>query len=369
MTVRTKLTVWYAGVLFVSVVVIGGVAYHEFVIERREALQQLSAEAAAAASADAATSFQQEEEEALNDVLQITLWFGLPAAVVGLAGGWFLMRKALAPIAALTNAAGHVNEHTLHEALPRSGNGDELDRLTEVFNAMTARLDGSFQSIREFTLHASHELKTPLTVLHGELEAALQDPTLSAAQLERCETQLTEVQRLAQIVDGLTLLTKADAGQIPLAWGSVPLDELVQDTFADAQILARPSHLVVALDACEHVTVRGDRNRLRQLLLNLTDNAVKYSEPNGRVRFALRRTENHAELTLSNTGPGLSPESKARAFDRFFRGDASHNKDVDGCGLGLSISQWIVSTHGGTIGLDSQPDKQTTVTVRLPILS
>ena len=128
----------------------------------------------------------------------------------------------------------------MREPLPRTGNGDELDRLTEVFNAMTARLDDSFQRIREFTLHASHELKTPLTVLRGEMETALRDESLSAAERERAASQLDELRRLAQIVDGLTLLTKADAGQIALKLEPVRLDELVRDNFADAQILAEP---------------------------------------------------------------------------------------------------------------------------------
>src|SRR6185503_234201 len=119
--------------------------------------------------------------------------------------------------AALTRSAAQINERNLNQRLARTGNGDELDRLTEVFNAMTARLDSSFQRIREFTLHASHELKTPLTVVHGELETALQDPSLTGRERERLLSQLDETQRLTKIVDALTLLTKADAGQITLA--------------------------------------------------------------------------------------------------------------------------------------------------------
>lgn len=367
MTIRTRLTLWYAGVLFLSILVIGSVAYHEFVVERRADQRERAWAADPTGDPGARDSMEADENEALGDLFQITVWFGLPAALLGLAGGWFLMRKALAPVAALTCAAGRINEHNLREALPRSGNSDELDRLTEVFNAMTARLDHAFQRIREFTLHASHELKTPLTVLHGELEAALQDAHLTPAQRERCETQLIEVQRLTQIVDGLTLLTKADTGQVPLSWEPVRVDELVQDAFADAQILAQAGRIQVALDACEPATVRGDRNRLRQLLLNLTDNAIKYNQPGGRVSYALRRTEAHAELTISNTGPGLTTELQARVFDRFFRGDASHNNQVEGCGLGLSIAQWIVSTHGGSISMSSHADGLTGVTVKLPL--
>ena len=193
----------------------------------------------------------------LGEVFRIILWCGVPAIVLAVGGGWWMMRRALAPVAALTEAAARINEHNLANSLPRSGNGDELDRLTQVFNDMTERLDRSFARIREFTLHASHELKTPLTVMHSELETALQDSALSATQREHLESELDEVQRLAKIVDGLTLLTKADAGQIQLAREPVRLDELVQDACADAQSLARPRAVQVSMKECQPLTVTG----------------------------------------------------------------------------------------------------------------
>lgn len=356
MTIRTRLTLWYAGILFVSVLLVAGLSYQELVVEKRKPK-----------SATAAAPDKDETDDPLDDVTQILLWWGLPAALIGLTGGWWLTRKALAPVAALTTAAARIQEHNLKEQLTRTRNGDELDRLTEVFNAMTARLDGSFQRIREFTLHASHELKTPLTVMHGELETALRDEAPAAPGRERLLSQLDEVQRLAKIVDGLTLLTKADAGQIALAREPVRLDELVRDAFADAQILAQPRAVQVTIAACDEATVRGDRHRLRQLLLNLTDNAVKYNQLNGTVTLALRCAEKAAEFTIANTGAGIPPELQARVFERFSRGDASHGNTIDGCGLGLSIAQWITTAHGGTIRVESEPDKLTTVTVRLPV--
>jgi signal transduction histidine kinase len=360
-TIRTRLTLWYAGVQCASILVIGAVAYHEFVVEKnhriRTALRQ-------AGQPD--LEGPEEESEELRDIF---LGYVLPAAVLAVGGGWFLTRRALAPVAALTAAVERIDDRTLGEALPRTGNGDELDRLTEVFNAMTARLDGSFQRIRDFTLHASHELKTPLTVLHGELEAALEDPALPPAHRERCQTQLDEVQRLAKIADGLTLLTRADAGQVPLAREPVQLDDLVRDALDDALILARPNGVQVNLGACEKLVVTGNRHRLRQLLLNLTDNAIKYNEPGGSVTLTLKRIGEEAELTVANTGPGIPPEKIARVFDRFFRVDDSHNNAVEGCGLGLSIVQWIVAAHGGSIRVTSLPESLTTVTVRLPIVT
>ena len=234
------------------------------------------------------------------------------------------MRRALAPLEALTQAVERIHERNLHGRLPRTGNGDEVDRLTEVFNAMTARLDQSFERIREFTLHASHELKTPLTVMQGELETAWREETLDDAQRERLLSQLDEVQRLAKIVDGLSLLTKADAGQISLGLEPVRMLDIVREAVEDAQHLAQGQKVQVGLGASEDVIVRGDRHRLRQLLLNLTDNAIKYNRADGSVTVSLRRVGASAELVVANTGPGIPRELQSRVFDRFFRADPSH---------------------------------------------
>jgi signal transduction histidine kinase len=168
-------------------------------------------------------------------------------------------------------------------------------------------------------------------------------------------------------VDGLTLLAKADAGQIALKPEPLPFDELARDNFADLQILAEPQGIKVELEFCEEISVRGDRHRLRQLLLNLADNAVIYNQPHGRVTMSLRRAENLAEFKIANTGTGIPPEILPRVFDRFFRGDPAHESTIDGCGLGLSIAQWIVSAHNGTIQIESVPSEITIVTVRLPL--
>jgi len=291
----------------------------------------------------------------------------VPAVLLGLLGGWWLMRRALSPLADLTQAVEKVHERNLSCPLPRSGNGDELDRLTEVFNAMLARLDDSFNRVHEFTLHASHELKTPLTILCGEIETALRDESLSPAKREQLVSQLDELRRLARIVDGLTLLAKADTGQVALQLEPLRLDELVRDNFADTQILAEPQHIQVELADCKNVFIRGDRHRLRQLLLNLADNAVKYNQPQGKVTMNLHQANGAAEFIIANTGPGIPPESLPRIFDRFYRGDPAHSSAVDGCGLGLSIAKWIISAHHGTIQIESTPDKLTIVTVRLPL--
>jgi signal transduction histidine kinase len=339
---------WYSAILLISTLVIATLAVDELREQRSKG---------------------KETGGTLDGALGIVCWIGIPAILLSVGGGAWMMRKALAPVAGLTKAAQGISEHNLSERLPRTGNRDELDRLAEVLNAMISRLNDSFTRIRDFTLHASHELKTPLTILCGETEMELSDLSLSSSAREQATSRLEELQRLARIVDGLTLLAKADAGLILLTQSPIAFHDLVQDSFADTKVLAQSSGLSVQLESCESSIVQGDAHRLRQLLLNLSDNAVKYNQPGGRISMALHKTDASATFTISNTGPGIRAELLPRVFDRFFRGDMSHSHEPDGCGLGLSIAQWIVKAHQGIIRIESVPGGETTVTISLPLLS
>jgi signal transduction histidine kinase len=331
----------------------GGLAYQEVLEERTHARDKIRAA---------------EDDDAGLDFIQIALSCGIPAAAVGLGGGWWLMRRALAPVAQLTEAAEKMHADNLGQSLPRSGNNDEIDRLVQVFNAMSARLRESFARVREFTLHASHELKTPITILHAEIENALATPALPEAQREMMENQLDELQRLAKIVDALTFLAKADAGLVSLDFAATRFDELVQDSVEDARILGQEREIEFTLLECEETTLRGDRHRLRQLLLNLTDNAVKHSQRGAKAAVSLTEKNGFAELTVANSGPGIPEEACSRVFDRFFRGNSAHPGMENGCGLGLSIAHWIVGAHGGRVNFESRPEGPTTVRVLLPIV-
>jgi signal transduction histidine kinase len=352
MTIGTRLILWFSGVLVVALLAMSALCYNELVIEPRTQREH-----------------KQPVEPPLEELAEALTTCAAPALILGFAGGWWLSRRAMAPVRSLTRAAERLNEHNLGEQLPRTRNHDELDRLTGVFNDMSARMQQSFSRIREFTLHASHELKTPLTVMHGELETALARPNLTLPERSRLESQLDEVQRLTRIVDGLTLLTKADAGQVKLASEPLRLDELVEEATADAQSLGRSQQLQVILAKTEPVQIMGDRHRLRQLLLNLTDNAVKYNRPGGSVSFSLQRNNGSAEVAISNTGPGIGADDLPKVFEPFFRGDKAHstNGTPDGCGLGLSIARWIARSHQGEIYLASDSGN-TTATVRLPVV-
>ena len=349
MTITKRLGIGYAIMASVCVLLLVWLGYHEFVAE------------AAAFDARGVSDLHKDTAAEFS-----TLFFlGLVPILLGL--GWWWTRRVLAPLGALTRAAEQIESDNLRLPLPRSMNNDEVDKLAAVFASMTARLDASFQQIREFTLHASHELKTPLTVMRGELETALRESeSLPARQSEWIESLLDEVNRLARIVDSLTLLTKADAGLVPLERKPVPFGELVQEAFEDALILAQPHRVQVTLDECADAVLTGDRHRLRQLLLLLADNAVKYNRPGGEIHISLCAQDGTAELRITNDGGGITPETQRRLFGRFVRGENAKGK-VDGCGLGLTIAQWIVQAHGGSIQLSSEAGEKTTALVRLPL--
>ncbi len=348
MTIRARMMLWYCSALLISILVVLLLALDE--LRERKQGEKVSS-------------------EGMAGLVGVVVWAGIPAVLLSIAGGWWLMHKALAPVATLTEAAKRVTESNLNEELPRSRNGDELDQLSAVLNDMTGRLHQSFGRIRQFTLHGSHELKTPLTILCSEAETEMHDASLSAQEQERSANRLEELRRLARIVDGLTLLAKADSGLIPLVWVHVHLEDLVRDSFADTQVLVQASGLTVELSACEEAVVQGDPHRLRQLLLNLLDNACKYNHKGGSITIGLQATNGNAELTIANTGPGIDTDALAHVFERFYRGDPAHSHEVDGCGLGLSIAEWIVKVHHGTIRIKSDPSKLTTVTVQLPLQS
>ncbi len=323
-----------------------GVMYYELVVERRTA---------------------GSHEPVEHEIIEVAVFYGVPTMLLTVFGGWWLLRRALKPLDDLTRAAEQLQVHNLREPLPRTGNGDEVDRLSEVLNSANRRLEDAFKQIKEFTLNASHELKTPLAILHGEIETALSNPAATPAQREMYASQLDEIQRLTKIVESLTFLAKADTGLISLTEEPVRLGQLLQNSFEDTQILATQNEIVVELTACEEIVVQGDRHRLRQLLLNLADNAIKYNQKGGRVWMSLRRNGGKAELTIINTGKGIPAALLTRIFERFFRVDQARNSEIEGSGLGLAIVLWIVKSHRGEIQIQSELDKTTTVTVTLPL--
>lgn len=352
MTLRRRILLFYSITLSLSLVIVAYWSWFEFT-EQRNVVLHGGVEAAL-------------KHDPLVETVEIILLGGLPALLLGLIGGGLLMRRALRPIEELTAALETTNASNLAEPVTRSGNGDELDRMTAVFNGMKQRLGVSFTQAREFTLHASHELKTPLTILHGTLEQMLGDTATPAAHRERITSMLEEVQRLSGIVGQLTFLAKADAGLLETAHGTVPLHDLVHDLVEDLTLLSAAQDISITLEACQPATVTGDRMRLRQLLLILGDNAVKHNHKSGSITLALHRHIDHTIFRITNTGPALPPELHSRVFERFLRGDASHSSTVEGSGLGLSIAESIATSHHGSLAFEVLADGRTQLTLSLP---
>jgi heavy metal sensor kinase len=302
--------------------------------------------------------------------LAAMLLLGLPFALgLALLGGYFLAGRVLAPIQAITAKAREITAERLSERLPVSNAGDELGRLATVVNDLLARLDDSFQRLRRFTADASHELRTPLTAIRSVGEVALQEPLDPAAYRDAIGSILEETARLSQLLDSLLTLTRADADRAVLARERTSLAALVGDAIDVVRVLAeeKAQTLQVALDETAEVDV--DQRLLRQAILNLLDNAIKYTPPSGEVHVAVRRSPNGAAIIeVTDNGPGIAPEHHTRIFERFYRVDPSRSGER-GVGLGLSIAQWAVGANGGTIELESEAGRGSTFRIVLPALA
>ena len=284
-------------------------------------------------------------------LLRYKFLLALPTALllVGV-GGWVVAARALRPLAAIAQTAERVTARGLDQRIPDSGHSPEVSRLVQVLNRMMDRLEGSFKQAIRFSADASHELKTPLTVMQGELEAVVQSPTAGPGEQQLAGQLLEETQRLKTITSSLLLLAQADAGHLKLAMESVDLSRELSELMEDAQALAVPMDLRFDMEIQPGVIVQSDKALLRAALFNLFRNAVAYNEPKGLVKVSLRRAK-EVLLTIGNTGPGISEQDQPRVFERFYRG-VPGAANAAGMGLGLSLSREIVRAHGGELELE-----------------
>lgn len=226
----------------------------------------------------------------------------------------------------------------------------------------------AYDQIQHFSVNASHELRTPLTILRGEVELALRNPKTAAEYESLLGSLLEEIIRLSRTVDDLLLMARSQVGHVTVDAQPVDLRALVEELADEADIVAAQADVRFVMDGAVDAMVRGDALRLRRMLLNLIDNAVKYNHAGGEVRLALGRAGANAVLTISDTGIGIPADALERVFDRFYRVDREHVRGRSGTGLGLSIVRWIVDSHGGTIHLRSAENEGSTFTIRLPLL-
>jgi two-component system, OmpR family, sensor kinase len=308
--------------------------------------------------------------EMLEEVTETFAWVIPIAILLASGGGYFLARKSLAPVVAMSSQAGRIGAANLHERLAVQNEKDELGHLARSFNGLLDRLAESFDRQRRFMADASHELRTPVAILRGESEVALSQQARSAEEYRESLGVLQhEAARLTRIVEDLFTLTRADAGQYPLQPRDLYLDELIAECVHSARTLAQAKKISLTFDGAPESPIHADESLLRRMLLNLLDNAIKYTPPFGRITVACRRSGQEYAVSIADTGIGIPAELRPRIFERFFRADKARSRsesDGGGAGLGLAISRWIAEAHQGRLELTCSDSTGSTFTAYLP---
>ena len=297
----------------------------------------------------------------------VLLWSVPVALLVAGAAAWWLSAFALLPLARVAVAAQEIDVRTLERRLPARGTGDELDQVVDAFNGTLGRLDQAVGEMRQFSTALAHELRTPLAALRGEIELASRSAGSSPALRDRFASQMEEIDRLTRLIDQILTLARAESGQIRLTRAPVNLSELAVALVGQLEPLAAAKSIELRCEAAPAVTVEGDAGWLQRLLLNLIDNAVKFTPEHGRVILRVMRDGDTARVEVQDTGVGLSPADARQAFERFFRADPARSSACPGAGLGLSLVQWIASEHGGAVTVRSRLAEGSTFTVVLPV--
>jgi len=309
----------------------------------------------------------EDVRDTLNTLLLIIAIAYPLTLIVASAGGVFLAGRALSPIDRLTGVARRITAEDLHQRIDLDLPDDEVGRLARTFNDMIARLDDAFRRQRQFTADASHELRTPLTVIKGQTEVALQRDRDVESYKQVLQSVTSQVDRMIRMSASLLTLARADAGQIPMATEPTDIGRIVGDAADQMRVAADARQIELQVTPGPAVRTLADGDLLLQLMLNLLDNAVKYTPPYGLVRIDWSEADRHVQIRVSDTGPGIASEHLPRIFDRFYRADEARSHPNGGAGLGLSISRWIAEAHGGAIAVESAPGNGTTFTVHLPV--
>jgi len=288
-------------------------------------------------------------------------------AVLSAVGGWLLARRALRPVDRMSQGALRISAEDLSRRLERRGTQDEIDRLADTLNAMLARLQAAFGEMQRFTADVAHELRTPLTALRGGIEIALRAERSPEEYRRVLVSSIEEVDQLIRLAEDLLLLSRSTIG-LTAARQPVDLEPLCLEALEIGVRLAQSKGVAVSMGATAPAVVKGDAGALRRALLNLVDNAVKYTPAGGSVVISLCRTRESAALVVEDTGIGIDPADDGRIFERFVRLDAGRSRDTGGSGLGLAIARSIVLAHGGALEVDSRPSGGSRFTIRLPAL-
>jgi heavy metal sensor kinase len=307
-------------------------------------------------------------------MLEAFTWTALLASplllVIASAGGYWMSRRALAPVEQIARAAGEIEAKHLSQRLPLRGTGDELDHLSAMLNGMLVRLEGAFRHVTQFTADASHELRTPVSAIRTTAEVIRRRPRSQAEYEQALDRILAESERATALIEDLMVLARADANAEGLISETLDLAEIAGGAWADTRLLAESKDLRIPPAQLEPCTLSGDSEALRRMVLILLDNAIKYSKPAGEVRLLLTRTHrangDEARLEVRDNGVGIPPEDLPHVFERFYRASKDRSRRDGGAGLGLAIARSIAERHGGKIEVESQPAVGTVVRVFLP---
>jgi heavy metal sensor kinase len=287
--------------------------------------------------------------------------------ILGSFGGWVLARRSLSPIGYIASKTRSITSENLSERLNPRRTDDEMDDLIRTINGMIARLESSFKRMAEFTVDASHELKTPLCAMKGEAEVLLSKIRTAEEYQEGLTHFIEQFEHLNRMINDLILLSKSDSSQVELKLVPLRLDLLIQDIGNLFQVLAEQNRIGLEMDIPEEVTVLGDKIRLQQLFTNLIDNAVKFTPKGGSIQIRLEKNKDFVQVKVKDTGIGIPEAEQKNIFKRFYRVDKSRSRETGGVGLGLSIAQWVAHAHKGTIQVQSNPGKGSTFIVTLPL--
>jgi heavy metal sensor kinase len=300
--------------------------------------------------------------------LLFLLLLGVPVVVLAAAGGgYILVGQALAPVVQIARSAERITLHNLDEQLPLAPTGDALEQLSLALNRMISRLREAFEHNRRFLADASHELRTPLTALRGELENAVEQASPLPDLRDKVGSALEEVDRLAKIVQTLFSIARLDAGEAQQEWRRFDLARLAAGTADQMSLLAKDKGISVNCNAGQEVSVEGDNARIKQVVVNLLDNAIKYTPPGGSIQINVRARDGKAVLEVADTGIGIPAGALPHVFERFFRVDEARSRGAGGAGLGLAIVKSICTAHGGRVGVESAEGRGSRFTVELPL--
>jgi len=308
----------------------------------------------------------QGRQVALDRFIWLMIWLIPLGLVVAGGSGWFMAKRFLKPVQNIASTARQIELSHLNQRIPLQGNGDEFDQLATAFNESFSRLEQAVGEMKQFTASIAHELRTPLTALRGEAEIALLHGQSTEDFHRVLSSQLEEFQKLTRMIDQLLMLARAEAGEFHLRNEIVAIDPLLKYIVEALTLIASEKGVNLTLESAPGVVVRGDKEWLERALLNLLDNAIKYTPSGGHVTIRTASEAGGVKIEIEDSGEGIPVDALQRIFERFYRANPARDKVIDGVGLGLSLVKWIVEAHGGTITAVSRPGDCSCFTILLP---